>query len=562
MKKFFTLACAAILAISASAFTPVKMMERNAKKDFQPVDLELTAKSELKAEKHVRAPFQMPAQHNIRKAAAATQDYTPVAPASAEAIGWDSYYGDGSWTINLYGGAGDTTEVGVLSLFGPSTANTFAGTYTVDLANYCYVEFVRGEGDTLLSVLDGETFEISYVSQNVVDGEVLTTYHIQGDLTADAEMLHLDFDFTVAGGIDYLWYIAYYVDGSIVGLDYPIYMYCMYAGQLCQYESYVWITLMDYMVSPVVVTGDTIEFSSPYQLMPEFKYFAEAGVNRLIFRDNEAILAPNDTASIFAAIYFTADSLEEGEFDLTDQDQAIVYYNQVAVMHNGDTATYEININEESKVVVTKSADQLATYFDVYLAARDGNVYFTHNVYYMPTVEADSLVYAFQFNSSTGMFDAPGAVVDTTYLASDGDVMFGAYGLGVDALGHIQEAYWLTLDVIVGDNSYIGTYTKTDTYVDYCEFYNAWEGYGLSIIDINFEIIDTDMSGFGDLIVGSVATTDGLIHPFVMPFVHPEDPTTAVKNNAVDVKVEKVIKNGQLIIRKNGKEFNVMGAQL
>lgn len=558
MKKFFTLACAAIVAISASAFTPMKM-ERKAKKDFQLTDLELKAESELKVEKHVRPAFQMPAKQNIRKAPAATQDFTPAAPVTAEAISWDSYYGDASWSINFYDA--DENSIGGLELFGTSTASTITGTYTVDLNNYCYVEFVRAEGDTLTSLVDGETFEITYVSESIEDGEVLTTYHVNGDLSTGTETIHMDFDFTVAGGIDYLWYMAYYQDGSIVGVQYPLYMYCMYMGLYCEYEDYVWVQLKDYMYEPVVVTGDTVEFYSPLQLMPEVKYYADVNLNRLVFRSNEAILAPQDTASILAAVYFTADSLEEGTFSLLEQEKEYVFYNTVIVMHNGDTTNIDLNIYEESSVVITKSgSNNEETHIQVFFAGRDGKVYTTENVYYMPTVATDSLIYAYQYN---GGWSAPGATVDTTYYESDGDIMFGAYGLELDAQSYIQGAYWLTLDVVVTDETAVGNYTMEDVLANYCEFYNAWEGYGLNILNLEFEIKDLDGDNFGDIIIGSVYANDGLIHPFIMPFVNPYAPApTAIRNSSEAVKAVKMIENGQVIIRRGDRVFNALGKEI
>lgn len=564
MKKFFTLACAAVMALSASAITPAKLQPKQVE-NFDALKLEMPTVEKLAPVKHARPARNLKAAAApAKKVAAATQDYTPAAPIEAMAFSWESEYEDGSWTIQFYGGA-DTSYVGKLELYGPSTANSIAGTYTVDLASYCYVEFVRAAGDTLISLVDGETFTITYVSEAEVAGELLTTYHVSGDLTDayNSETIHMDFDFTVAGGADYIWWYAWFVNASEVSggkITAPLVAYCEQLGLYCQYEENVWITLMD---KPVDVTGDTIAFYNPHLLMPEFKYFASAGgVNRVIFRGNEAVLANGDTLGVFGAFFFTADSLEEGTFDLLDQESAIVNYNHVTVWAKGDTTDFYINTNEPSSVTVSKSADGLATYFDFYMAARDGNVYTTSAVYYMPTVATDSMAFAFQYDRTEG-WSMPGADVDTTWFESDGDYMFGAYGLVLDTLGYIQDAYWLSLDVILTDESAVGTYTINDVYMDYCELYNAWFGYGLNILDLNFEIIDTDMDTYGDWIEGEVYASDGLIHPFVMPFVHPLAPTpTAIENNEAEIKATKSLKNGQLVIEKNGLKYNVLGASL
>ena len=42
----------------------------------------------------------------------------------------------------------------------------------------------------------------------------------------------------------------------------------------------------------------------------------------------------------------------------------------------------------------------------------------------------------------------------------------------------------------------------------------------------------------------------------------PDDPSTAIEQTNADAKATKILRNGMLVIEKNGKFYNALGAEL
>lgn len=508
MKKLFSLVCAAVVALSASAFAPVKLnpeLAVPAHKSFvkPAMDANIQKQANFASAKNVKPG------HRV---AAATQDYTPVAPANAQAGSWNSYYGDGSWMVQFFDAAGNFC--GDLELLGPSTGNTIAGTYTTE--EYCYVYFVRAAGDTLISCMDDETFTVTYLGTNASGAP---TYHVNGTLTAVQsvtgvyENLVLDFDFTVDIAFDVYYYYAY--------------------GQLVE------ITLCD---SPVIITGDTIEVISTS--LPFITYYSDYGLQTV-----EIAGATLDGTFVDGYILVEADSLEEGLYNL----EGSMYLSDMTVMVGEDE--YALNANEESTVAFTKSANGDTTYVEAYLAARDGNVYHFYSKFFTITEAGEAWIGQFQFDQTQGFY--PGVLVSDKNLEKYGYFELFAYHVGLTQ----TDTTVIAIDflVAVDDATLIGNYTLENLYQQTQYVEDAWNGGIIYILDATFSISDTDMDNIGDHFEGDFTCSDGYIHHITMDFTYTP---TGLFNHAADVKVEKTIKNGQLIIRKNGQEFNVMGAKL
>ena len=549
MKKFFSFVCATAIAISASAFTPMArqnvsefkqlsapaapakshaaMASKDEMKLAEPAFLAMQKMEKpaelanLKMETPVRKAIQAIA--GAKHAPAATQDYTPTAPTLAQAYSYNSIYGDGSWNINLFGGT-DTSFVGGLSLAGPSTAISIAGTYATNDSN-CYVYFVRAAGDTLISCLSNENFTISYVSEQTDGNTVYTTYHISGDLTvysstisnptmADVETLHLDFNFVLGDLIvDYYYYYyfsTYYYYYQQTG-TYAYYYYAM------QYYNNMFITLED---QPVVVKNDTVNFSDPKGLMPDIVYYSDYSLNRMIFR-NQAAVDSGKNLKIYAAVYFEGAKMADGSYDLTQGTYNT--YNTINVIYGTDTSTLSLNFNQASTLTISQGADG-KQYIDLYMAMRDGKVYHTTNQYFVSTTESpDTLNCKYYYDSGW----KAGTDVDTSYYRSDDqDVSFTSYVLENNGTSYTK-MIGIGLDIAVnGDSTFVSDYTEDDLIGmgQYTYVYDYMDSTQYSIYYADISISDEDGDGWGDHITGALTLNDGLVHPFTMEFENPFKP--------------------------------------
>lgn len=206
MKKIFSLLCAMVLVMSASAVNPIKK-----------ADLVVASQISQKADRSQRTRnFQSAllgkANSVMAQAPTRVQDEVIICD-YAEAAGYDSYYGDGSWDITLYNG---TTPVGLLSIIGDCDGTHIAGFY--DLANadaYGYPGFgISFDGQTLVDATSG-TFTIAYVSAGT-DGPV---YHITGTFVINGTTYTIDSDVEVFA-YDYFYYEYYgYIDEIILQDD-------------------------------------------------------------------------------------------------------------------------------------------------------------------------------------------------------------------------------------------------------------------------------------------------------------------------------------------------------
>lgn len=263
------------------------------------------------------------------------------------------------------------------------------------------------------------------------------------------------------------------------------------------------------------LTGDTITLHHPYGLMVEYVRFTQYGTNRLIFRENLGVTTSQDTAKYTVQVYFDTYTVTPGIYTLENGRYAD--YTGI-VKENAPTSI--IDKTAHSTLKVTKSTDGGTTFFDLCLVGDDGNVYRANSYFTMPTVASDTMLFDFLYDQSKG-WDM-GVMVDTINVPAAGWVTFKTYCIFTDTQGYLYDAYWMTLGVNVQNETYIGHYNTSFLHSDYCSFYNAWFQYSLCLIDVNFDISDSDGDGLGDLISGHVVTNDGYIHPFIMPFVHPK----------------------------------------
>jgi hypothetical protein len=131
------------------------------------------------------------------------------------------------------------------------------------------------------------------------------------------------------------------------------------------------------------------------------------------------------------------------------------------------------------------------------------------------------------------------------YIESDG--IFGILGTDAEA--------GVTMQLYVISEQVVGAYTFKDLYASYSGVQVGEEGFG--IVDGTFDVSIEDK--YWVVIQGEVLASNGVSYKFV--FKSNQEPM-AVDNVNAENTVVKTLRDGQLVIIKNGVEYNVIGARV
>ena len=168
-----------------------------------------------------------------------------------------------------------------------------------------------------------------------------------------------------------------------------------------------------------------------------------------------------------------------------------------------------------------------------------------------------------QLNMSAAPLEATVVVVENAAVEIEKFIIFGdVYDYSLKMTGTwYNEADETTYPVLVEVPVYYpeatepSTITSTVTVGDWVDENGPWLGFGEG--DLTIETVDGVVTATG--VVQNPMT--GIAIDITISGTLPQGPT-GVENNTINVKAMKVIRDGQLIIRNNGVEYNAQGAQL
>lgn len=337
---------------------------------------------------------------------------------------------------------------------------------------------------------------------DIVSGSMTITYDVP------STSYNIVLSATCANGQTYTMtqLFGYYVD--LLAFDYySVMIYEAGYGALMGISSYddCLIVLED---APFEPTGDTINV-----VVPGVSSLEDATATQGWFE----IYGGNDD------YYVILDFMTEqvlGTYGPADFD-----YDYTAVYDANDVKIAVVNDSANSAVVY-QSADTIIA--EAFFMAKDGNYYNVVMKYYIPT---------------------PTEIINVTLEGEVDDVTYADYGV-IDY--EIENADYV-LSLLLYFNG-PGTYTLDDvvnmnsTQGSYLGDYNTM--YIVNILDATF-VVAADYSMTATLISADA-------RQFNITYGAP----TALKNVDAAVKASKVIKNGQLVIEKNGVLFNAQGAKL
>lgn len=271
---------------------------------------------------------------------------------------------------------------------------------------------------------------------------------------------------------------------------------------------------------PLLITGDTIEIvTSGYTAVDWYDYSGDFAAAAIGEGDLALVVdwfpeTPGDPVGVYNKL---------SDFDLE--------YCYVQNMETNEQIYAKL-----IELEVTKPADTL--YVDVYMLCEDGIVY--HALMKNYTITPKQVVNV-EFTEMA---------VGTDYLESDGVV--GFQGIG--------ERYVVNFWVYVTDNTVVGEYTEGDLN----GFNNPNGGsylgdlstmYVVPIVNCSLEITK---SGDSYKLTGSLICEDEVQYNIVI-----DGATMAIGNVDSDaVKATKVLRDGQLVIERNGVEYNASGARI
>ncbi len=325
MKKFFTLLCAAVVALSASAATG------------------FSAKRSEK--KQIPAEFTVPARQigqsifssRLERRALAAEPARVVASAQCQLY-------QGAWYLDAFDASDKLiAEFGFVN----GKEDQIAGSYTADNKS-AMVFHVPAAGDSVY--LTGN-FEIAYVSA----GTQYPKYHISATGLKDSLNRSFDFDF----------------EAEIFAFDYQKYAYSLYYPDYCgiYFDCDYEIELDD---APVLPTGDTIRHE--FVLPADFSDYTGG--------DSEGAYwfqTMSQDANYHFSLCINTNSLV-GIFSSEDFDAQYTYLYAMA-----DTSA--IKIKEYKSATVSQNGDTII--FVTELLAKTGDVYIFTQKYFAPSVKQE-----------------------------------------------------------------------------------------------------------------------------------------------------------------------------
>ena len=380
--------------------------------------------------------------------------------------------------------------------------NFFSGE---DFAAYAVVK-ANSDSSKLVgnySLLEGQVVVAAGDTTDITSGSLAVTYV--------APNYHFALNAVCANGQTYTMDLDY-AAANMNAINYMLYNYYKSGyGSLFGISS-----LLDCLIElndvPFVPTGKTIDIVVP-------------GVS--ILTDNTAdtedawFQITGSSTDYYASVSVNASHLL-GTFGKADID-----YTYTAVTSDGETYIYAKEYDSNT-VNVSKSAD--TTIVDASVMGKDGNIYHIVMKYYIPT--------------PTQTIDvALNGTVDAETYADYGLTVFEASdkNYAISLLLYSNGAGTYTMDDIYGMNSTQGSYLG-----------DMQTQYIIDIVSANI-VLAADNSFTAQFI-----STDA--RQFNITFT-PQ--TTALSNTKADgAKAQKVLRDGQLVIIKNGAEYNALGTQL
>ena len=261
----------------------------------------------------------------------------------------------------------------------------------------------------------------------------------------------------------------------------------------------------------------------------------------------------------------------------TEEPEAEVYYDVITNMEfdlenmiitGGPSSEYEITVSLniiENPDGTFSISDESSIHIGVLGEATliDGAAYEIDA--YAPAAKVDLVVacggaiYQFHLDMSAAPMEATVVVVENATVEVKKTLLFGdTYDYSLKMTGNWTDAEGLTYPVLVEIPTYYPKATEpseilsTVTVGSWDEGAN-WLGFGegdLTIETVNGVVTATGVVENPQASIAIDITIFGTL---------PQGPT-GVENDTINVKAVKVIKNGQLIIRNNGVEFNAQGA--
>lgn len=205
--------------------------------------------------------------------------------------------------------------------------------------------------------------------------------------------------------------------------------------------------------------------------------------------------------------------------DLYADDSYIYYTNGTTIQFADGSITLSIDANSGN---VTVSGT---------LIGNDGNYYHIYMLYIAPVAQNEETIVI------------PNAVFDDDYWESDG--LFQVYGYANDTLG-------VALGVF--SESRAGSYTKDNLYADWS--YISINNNVAYVYEASITIVENEDGSY--TVLADLLCDNNTLYHVTMTVPAPEE--TAIDNAAVDAKAVKLIRDGQLIIIKNGVHYNAQGA--
>lgn len=380
-----------------------------------------------------------------------------------------------------------------------------------------YYEFDFYDGDDFAAyVMVASPADSSKIAgtHSLIGGEVVVAEGDTADITAGTlAITYVDesksYRFVLTATCDAKTYkldLLYAAD-DLVAIDYLLYLYYYY-GYSIDYE----IDLND---APFVPTGETIDVIVENASTLDDATATSYKLFQIIGEDE----------NYYASICVNTSTLT-GTFTNAD----INYDYTGLYLLDGDDET-EVKIKSYDSNMVTVSTKGDTTIVEASLMAKDGNIYHIVLKHYIPTP-----------TSFVNVAITDGEVDADTYADYKAVIFNGEtddYELNLVIYTNGAGNY--TADNIVGMNStsysYLGDYTT---------------GYIVTIVDVKLTLAD-DNSFTATLISNAACQYNITFTPAA----------TAVENvEAAKAKAMKAIRNGQIVILKNGVEYNALGVQL
>jgi len=417
------------------------------------------------------------------------------------------------WELDVFNA--DTNLVSSF-MFRNGETQKIAGNYVADENKNAAVMHIPAANDTV--ALQG-AFAVAYDSE----GEKSSKYHVSATGLVDTLSRSFDFDFIVeVAAFNYEAYQKYYQCYQLFYYYYmqwqttqseKDYQYASHYYQLMQqYGSEIDIDLLD---APVIITGDTLSYT----------------INDLKMNDQQAtygwwqISGYNEDSTLYVTLSNLTDSTRAtavGTYTYAEMDYKYSYLSADGeTVHFADSGSVVVSMNENGSYHVAAS-----------LLGRDGNVYeLTLNSF---PLSANKITMAY--------------ANDTLVFVPTNDDPYFIYI-------ETKAEY----DQYQADFSQASVNAEVDSWIEYLESdvknYVATGNIYLLMSDFFGENLEAGeyVALAAPIYNNSVRNGDAsyLLFEVVLP--------EGVENVEAAVKAVKFLRNGQLIIRKNGAEYNAFG---